>query len=387
MIHKRFTSSRTKILLSMAMAIAMAVAMLLGSAGVALAQNPAPVQVFYVTLPEIDALDVLSAINSAAVNPMYTYFSIAIAVDSTYVYYDQWEDGYAADIANPTSAEKYSSTNLDGVQIWGNGAAADGCPPNINSLDLICTNGNDVLHAGDVIIPYNSVDLGPHYNVLDAFSAVAYSNNHGNTNWSGNWVETGDNFTGNYRDEFASRLYDLSVGSIPWTTSWIEQNDDGLPTGGDITINLGASYGLEIGDTTAVGVAIYRVVNLSGYTAATLSYDFQDSATQNDDAVQVQVRNPPAAFVTLATINGTSNAGTRTHDITAYMDSDTEVRFYVSAALENNDEIYFDNVDIAVSGPGVPGAGDILITGSQLRFFQTQVNDSISRGVSLPHGR
>ena len=52
---------------------------------------------------------------------MYTYFSIAVAVTGTYVYYDQWEDGYAGDIANPTGAEIYSATNLDGVQIWGNG--------------------------------------------------------------------------------------------------------------------------------------------------------------------------------------------------------------------------------------------------------------------------
>jgi hypothetical protein len=131
---------------------------LLGVSGTAFADsNPAPVQLYYVTLPETDGLAVLDAINTAANSPMYTYFSIAVGVTGTYVYYDQWEDGYAADIANPTVAEIYSGTNLGGLQIWGNGLAADGCAPNIAGVALTCTDGNDVLHAGDVIIPYNAV--------------------------------------------------------------------------------------------------------------------------------------------------------------------------------------------------------------------------------------
>ena len=69
------------------------------------AANPAPVQVYYVTLPETDGLRVLDSINTAANPPMYTYFSISVAVTGTYIYYDQKENGYALDLANPTSAE------------------------------------------------------------------------------------------------------------------------------------------------------------------------------------------------------------------------------------------------------------------------------------------
>ena len=83
--------------------------------------NPAPVQTFYVTLPEDQALTVLDAINSAANSPTYTYFSIAVGADNALVYYDQWENGYDSDIANPT--DLYSASNLDGTQIWGNGEA------------------------------------------------------------------------------------------------------------------------------------------------------------------------------------------------------------------------------------------------------------------------
>ncbi|HMT21968.1 MAG TPA: hypothetical protein PKE20_12120, partial [Promineifilum sp.] len=79
--------------------------------------------------------------------------SIAIRFSGTYVYYDHWEDGFANDIANPTAGEIYANPgNLDGVQIWGNGLAADGCAPQIGSTPITCTNANDVLNAGNVII-------------------------------------------------------------------------------------------------------------------------------------------------------------------------------------------------------------------------------------------
>jgi hypothetical protein len=123
----------------------------------AYAANPAPVQTFYVTLPEADALTVLSGINAAAVSPVTTYFSVAIGVGGTRVYYDQWENGYDSDIANPTNV--YSAGNPGGTQIWGNSLAADGCAPNKNGVAVTCTDGNDTFSAGDVIIPSSSIPI------------------------------------------------------------------------------------------------------------------------------------------------------------------------------------------------------------------------------------
>jgi uncharacterized repeat protein (TIGR01451 family) len=144
--------------------VVMVLALALGLAGTiaapAYAQpelNPAPVQTFYVTLPEADALAVLAGINNAAVSPVSTYFSIAIAADSTWVYYDQWENGYDSDIANPTNL--YSAGNPGGTQIWGNGLAADGCAPNKSGIPVTCSNANDVLNAGDVIVPFNPIPV------------------------------------------------------------------------------------------------------------------------------------------------------------------------------------------------------------------------------------
>jgi uncharacterized repeat protein (TIGR01451 family) len=475
--------------------------------------NPAPVQLFYVTLPEADGLTVLSTINGAAVTPMWTYFSIAVGVSGTYVYYDQWENGYDPDIANP--ANLYSIGNPGGTQIWGNGLAADGCPPNKAGVALSCTDANDVLNAGDVIVPFNSIPIPRNSNAilfdardkvgasasiamaratwasgsgtLNAFahemyataewgtlykspvgtnttnagamfeysglSIMASQNNttvqidadangsyettvtlqEGGSTLAGSvrqgatvladrpvqvvlvsgdigstyesrdmnllpvseygssyWSPVGKNTGGvavpvrlflynpgassifitcktpsatpdNYRDEFTSVAYNNTNGSINWSTNpWTEVNDNNSPTDGFIRITGGQlRFGTDT--TTPVDTHIYRVAPMSGYTGATLSYSYSETAgSGTGDVVQVQVRNPPGTWATLATITGNSGTGTGSHDISAYIDSDTEIRFNVSAALEANELMFFDNVNIALS----PGSGIATTTQS-----------------------
>lgn len=369
--------------LRLVLLLLVALAALFVAPAVVRADNPEAVQIYYVTLPETDALAVLSAVNSAAVSPIYDYYAIAVAVDGTYIYYDQWENGYVADLANPTPAEIYhATTNPGGVQIWGNGNAADGCAPNIRGVPVTCTDANDVLLAGNVIVPYNAVPVTTWY-AYDQFGTVAYNNNNGNLNWATNWIEVGDGVD-NYRDEFASASYSLSAGTLDWSGySWTEEGETTNPSAGQIQINSGQLRFLASASTRA----IWRRANLAGYTAATLSYSYNESAGSTNDAVQVQVRNPPGGWYTLATVNGYSGSGTGSHDISSYIDADTEIRFYCSDALETGEAIYFDNVDITVSpgtNPSGPGAGNIYITGGQLRLVAAPAGASIERGVALP---
>ena len=278
--------------------------------------NPAPVQLFYVTLPETDALTVLDAINAAAVTPVWTYFSIAVGVSGSYVYYDQWENGYAGDIANPTSAEIYNSTtNPAGVQIWGNGKAADGCAPNIAGVPFTCTDAADVLNAGNVIIPYNAIPIPravtPQSNVLDNFNTAAYTNNNGNTNWATNWVETGD---------------------------------DGSATTGDIRIT---SNQLRF-DNTDANDSINRGVNLSsGGSCATLSFTLgQNGVDASGDNFAVQASSDGTTYTTLATYTSSSAAGAKSIGISGYASANTRVRFVSVDALENNEYWSVDDVQV-----------------------------------------
>jgi len=124
-----------------------AMVLLLGSS-LAFAVNPAPVQLFYMPFPEDQLLQGLQAIagNTTPSDPITTYISIAAVANGTIVYYDQWENGYDTDIANPTNV--YSGGNPGGTQIWGDGNPANGAPPGVPS---------DIINPGTVIILNNDI--------------------------------------------------------------------------------------------------------------------------------------------------------------------------------------------------------------------------------------
>ena len=130
------------------------------------AGNPPPVQTFYIPIPEDQAQTAFVAINGAdGSGTQNTYVSIAAAGFGTRIYYDQWENGYDSDIANPVNL--YSGSNTGGTQIWGDGIAANGCVPNKSGVAVTCTNANDVINSGDVIILSSAVDPATTATVMD----------------------------------------------------------------------------------------------------------------------------------------------------------------------------------------------------------------------------
>lgn len=122
--------------------------------------NRAPVQTFYVPIPEENAFASLTSIwgaykpssgksmFGAPESPMESRINISVFLDGTVIYYDQWEDGYERDIANPNHL--YSALEPFGTQIWGDGDPSNGFPPDIPA---------DTLWAGDVISLKSTVDL------------------------------------------------------------------------------------------------------------------------------------------------------------------------------------------------------------------------------------
>jgi len=283
------------------------------------AANPAPVQVYYVTLPEADALRVLDAINSAADTPITTYFSIAIGVSGTYIYYDQWENGYDSDIANPTNL--YSASNPGGTQIWGNGEADDGCAPNKNGAAITCTDANDVFVAGDVIIPDNTIAL---------------------TGFAASYV----------LDGFGSAAYNLNSGNVNWATSWVETNDDGSPSAGSIYITSGvlrfrSTTGIEAGDSIARGVTLP-----TGGACAALSFTLgQSGIDANEDRLAVQVSGDGGtSYTTLEVFDNAADASAKWYDVAAYA-TNTRVRFLLLDELETGEYWSVDNVQVAWGCP------------------------------------
>lgn len=131
----------------------------LASPGFTLADEVAPVneftpaQIFYIPLPENQHLEAMRAIKPTSTqqaprptDPMYSYLSIAVFADDTIIHYDQWENGFEPNIAQPHNI--YSTTNPGGTQIWGDGDPSNGYPPG---------HPNDVLKAGSVILVENII--------------------------------------------------------------------------------------------------------------------------------------------------------------------------------------------------------------------------------------
>ncbi|GAB1350395.1 hypothetical protein MASR1M107_26100 [Ignavibacteriales bacterium] len=113
--------------------------------------NAVPVQFFYIPIPEDQLFQVLTTVQAGqgtpVSNPMQTYISVAALASNTVIYYDQWENGFEPDIANPLNL--YSNSNPGGTQIWGDGNPANGAPPGIPS---------DIINAGTVIVLSNPVN-------------------------------------------------------------------------------------------------------------------------------------------------------------------------------------------------------------------------------------
>lgn len=69
--------------------------------------GPTPIQTFFVPLPELQVQTALEGMDTSADDigdVMRIVVSIVATGDNTIKYYDHWEDGYEADLANPVQA-------------------------------------------------------------------------------------------------------------------------------------------------------------------------------------------------------------------------------------------------------------------------------------------
>ncbi len=150
--------------------------------------------------------------------------------------------------------------------------------------------------------------------VLDTFSSATYSNNYGSTNWVGNWVET-----------------------------------DAL--GGGATAGVVQIYSnqLQLTDTVTPDPNIYRRVNLTNATDATLSFDYSTSAPVDaDDQMTLDVSTNGSTWTVMSNFLG-EVAGSASFSLLPYRSSGTYIRFRSSAgynSTSSNEFFWVDNIQI-----------------------------------------
>ncbi|QEL14097.1 DUF11 domain-containing protein [Limnoglobus roseus] len=109
-------------------------------------QPAAPIQFFYLPLPEQPTLAALEVLGTGSQgSDMTSLTAITTTETGTTIYYDQWEDGYETNLASPTQAS---------TQIWGDGNDANGIAPGF-------ANDPAVLPAGTVLELRNDIPAKP----------------------------------------------------------------------------------------------------------------------------------------------------------------------------------------------------------------------------------
>ncbi len=163
-------------------------------------------------------------------------------------------------------------------------------------------------------------------------------------------------------DDFSVGSYSNNTGTANWTTAWVEDDDSGGGSlGGQIRIESGQ---LRI-STVQSGDDIYREVNLSGATTATLTFDY-DNQLVAEDEIRVRISsNGGASYTTAMGFHGTLNTGTGSAviDISGYIAADTRIQFYVQKN-DTGTTMFIDNVQISYDSGASTGGSTAFSTAS-----------------------
>ena len=151
------------------------------------------------------------------------------------------------------------------------------------------------------------------------------------------------------RENFDTASYTNNDGTQSWSTGWVETDDGGGgASGGEIYVD-GTDLRIRV---RTDGDNIYREADLSGATAATLTFDVTDNRLVNSDILRLQVSNDGGGnWVTLKDFTTADpNVSSESFDITGSIAANTRVRFLVVG--DGDDRIHIDNVQIQYTTGG-----------------------------------
>ncbi|MCP4415924.1 MAG: S8 family serine peptidase [Chloroflexi bacterium] len=146
------------------------------------------------------------------------------------------------------------------------------------------------------------------------------------------------------RDEFSSASFSNNDGSQNWAGDWLESGESDGPESGDLRV----SSFLRIRDDNR---SLRRAVDLSGATAATLSFDYRRyRLDSSSDYIAIEASaDGGASWTELDRFAGSGNDRAfqpASYDIAAYASADTAIRFSASSSLGGWDYLYVDNLQI-----------------------------------------
>lgn len=163
-----------------------------------------------------------------------------------------------------------------------------------------------------------------------------------------------------FYDTFSSVSYSNNNGTQNWSTNWIESGDDNSPSAGYIRIT-----GSQLRFSYIWTENIRRTVDLSAYSSATLSFDWQTSSLESGETLLVQASSNGSSYTTLATFSG-NQSGTFSQNISSYISNNTTIRFIKGGNnwSGSNDRVFIDNVLITATASASVRVDDISVNES-----------------------
>ncbi|MCP4336084.1 MAG: hypothetical protein GY785_25860, partial [Gammaproteobacteria bacterium] len=200
-------------------------------------------------------------------------------------------------------------------------------------------------------------------------------------------------------DGFSTVSYSNNDGTTNWTSSWIEDDGEGGGAGsGYFNVN-GGSLQLELAAGDG-GDNIYREVDLTGATSATLNFDFNNTLS-GEDEIRVRISgNGGSSYSTEFTFSGIANtgAGTANIDISSYIAADTRIQFYVfkndagQTMSIDNVSVTYDNGDPTPGGEtafsAANASSDITVTpvNDTPTLAASAANDTLTENTDVTSG-
>ena len=188
---------------------------------------------------------------------------------------------------------------------------------------MLGLGGNDVLNGGDgndiLVGGPNGTASGGTF-IDDFGGAASYTDNNGTLSFNGGWVESG--------------------GETPTS-----------PTAGDININ-GSRLRFQGDGGIDGGETISRAANLTGFTTATVSFDWEGDDLDGGENVQVQAFNG-TTWDNLGTALGGDGTGNFSMALNAaQIGAHTAIRFVANGSFDAGENFFVDNVTITASAGG-----------------------------------
>ncbi len=178
--------------------------------------------------------------------------------------------------------------------------------------------------------------------------------------------------------------------------AWVEQNDDfnainGSAIAGEFQVAHDPSTAAgnfqikltDLDDETGVPDLLTRTVNLTGATAATLTFDYRRDIPngETNDKFFVLASTDGVNFTQIGQIGTTGNGSfvdgayqTFTFDLTPYISAHTMIQFSVGDDVDDGDIVYVDNFKIAYSTAAAPTQSVNYTENSAVGVF-TQITD------------